>query len=59
MNGKIPFSILLTAFAFPFASYAAEQPPDHKELIQSQRLPAVTAGETPPLAEIVTTEQGR
>lgn len=60
MTGKIPLSILLTAFAFPFAPYAAEQPPpDHKELIQSQRLPAVTAGETPPLAEIVTTEQIR
>ena len=54
MTGKIPCSILLTAFIFPLGAYATEQPPD--PLIRSQRLPAVTAGETPPLTEIITTE---
>ena len=49
MIGNPLFSILLTAFIFPLNAYATEQS------IQSQRLPAVTAGETPPLTEIITT----
>lgn len=56
MLGKIPFSILLTAFVFPFNAYATEQLPDQAS-IQSQRLAAATAGETPPLSEIIATPE--
>ncbi|TAN65077.1 MAG: hypothetical protein EPN17_17675 [Methylobacter sp.] len=55
MTGKIPFSILLTAFIFPLSASATEQLP--APLIQSQRLAAVAAGETPPLIEIIATPE--